>query len=99
MEGRITKKVLFIFWTILSIQSMVWIIFNILNLGLLFREFTFQFVFILSCLSFLVSVISIKDLISDVNDILKEEKNKQKNVKDVYTYNQLLDPPDTNMYN
>ena len=99
MEGRITKKVLFIFWTILSIQSIAWIIFNIFNSSLLFTEFTFQFVFILSCLCFFVSVISIKELISDVKNILKEEKIKQKNVKDVYMYNQLLDPPDTNMYN
>jgi len=99
MKGKITQKVLFIFWTMLAIQSIVWIIFNIFNVNLLFTKFTFQFVFILSSLSFFVSVISIKELFAEVKNIMNKEKIKQRNVKDVYMYQQLLDPPDTGMYN
>jgi len=99
MKGKITQKVLFIFWTILAIQSIVWIVFNIFNFNSLLTKFTFQFVFILSCLSFFVSVISIKALFTEVKKILNEEKIKQRNVKDVYIYQQLLDPPDSDMYN
>ena len=99
MKGKRTKKVLFIFWTILAILSIVWIVFNILNVNLILTKFTFQFVFVLSCLSFFVSMISIKELFAEVKKILNEEKIKQRNVKDVYLYQQLLEPPDSDMYN
>jgi len=99
MKGLISEKFLFIFWIILALQSIVWIIFNIFNLNLIITKSNFQFVFILSCLSFFVSILSIRKLITDVKNILKEEKIKQRNVKDVYMYSQLLDPPDSGMYN
>jgi hypothetical protein len=99
MKGSITQRVLFIFWTILAILSMAWIIFNIINFYLLLTEFTFQFVFILACLSFFISMLSINVLLTKVKFIMNLENEKQRNIRDVYRYEQLLDPPDTNMYN
>ena len=99
MKGLISEKFLFIFWIILALQSIVWIFFNIFNVNLILTKSTFQFVFILSCLSFFVSILSIRKLLAEVKNMLKEEKIKQRNVKDVYMYQQLLDPTDTEMYN
>ena len=99
MKGKRTQRVLSIFWTILAIQSIVWIIFNIININLLLTEYTFQFVFILACISFFVSILSINELLTKVKHIVNKENAKQRNVKDVYRYQQLLDPPDTDMYN
>ncbi len=99
MKGLNFNKFLFIFWIILALQSIIWIIFNIFNLNLILTQSPFQFVFILSCLSFIVSILSIRKLLAEVKNILKEERVKERNVKDVYVYSQLLDPPDSGMYN
>ena len=99
MKGSITQRVLFIFWTILAILSIIWIIFNIFNINLLLTEIIFQFVFALACLSFFVSVLSINVLLKKVQYIMNLENERQRNIKDVYRYEQLLDPPDNGMYN
>ena len=99
MKGLNFNKFLFVFWIILALQSIIWIIFNIFNLNLILTQYPFQFVFILSCLSFIVSILSIRKLLAEVKNILKEERVKERNVKDVYVYSQLLDPPDSGMYN
>jgi predicted Zn-dependent protease len=99
MNGLNFNKFLFIFWIIIALQSIIWIIFNIFNVNLILTQSPFQFVFILSCLSFIVSILTIRKLLAEVKNILKEERFNQRNVKDVYMYSQLLDPPDSGMYN
>jgi hypothetical protein len=99
MKGLNSEKFLFIFWIILALLSIVWIFFNIFNFNLIITKSTFQFVFILSCFSFFVSILSIKKLLVEIKYIIKEEKIKQRNVKDVYRYSQLLNPPNSGMYN
>ena len=99
MKGNSIQRVLFIFWTILATLSIIWIIFNVINFSLILTEFTFQFVFIMACLSFFVSMFSLKLLIAKVKHIIDLENEKQRNIKDVYRYEQLLNPPDTYMYN
>jgi len=99
MKGNITKRVLFLFWTMLAILSIMWILFTIINFSLLLTEFTFKFVFSMACLSFFVSILSINILLNKVNYIINLKNERQRNIKDVYRYEQLLDPPDNNMYN
>ena len=99
MKGLNSEKFLFIFWIILALLSIVWVFFNIFNFNLIITKSTFQFVFILSCFSFFVSILSIKKLLVEIKHIIKEEKIKQRNVKDVYRYSQLLNPPNSGMYN
>jgi hypothetical protein len=99
MNGLNFNKFLFIFWVILALQSIVWIIFNIFNVNLILTKSTFQFVFILSCFSLFVSILSIRKLLAEVKNLLIKERVKQRNVKNVYMYSKLLDPPDSGMYN
>jgi len=99
MKGKRNQKILFIFWTILLVLAIILMIFNLFNIDLLFTEIVYQFVLILSCLSLFASIISIREILVDVKLKIVEENEKERNIKDVYRYQQLLDPPDTNMYN
>jgi len=99
MKGKRTQKVLFIFWTILTILTVFWIIFNIFNISLLLTESVYQFVFVLSCLCLFASIISVREILADAKLKIIEENEKQRNIRDVYRYQQLLDPPDADMYN
>ena len=99
MKGKRTQKILFIFWTILAILTVFWIIINMFNINSLLTESVYQFVFILSCLCLSVSILSIREILADVKLEIVEENEKQRNIQDVYRYQQLLDPPDAEMYN
>jgi hypothetical protein len=100
MKGRKTRCVLFLFYLILATLSGSWVVFSIINrANLLFTEPVYQFVFIILCLSFVLAVFSIRESLNDTKYKIKDMKNKEKNVKDMYRYNQLLDPPDAEMNN
>lgn len=94
MKGRNTRKILFIFWLLLATLSAAWIIFNVLNdINLIFSELVYRFVFIISCLSFFISVLSLHVILVEIKSKINEEREKQKNVREFYQYSQLLDPP------
>jgi len=100
MKGRKTRGILFFFCIILATLSGSWIFISILDgMKLFFTEFVYQFVFIMSCLSFFISVVSTHQILASVKEKIEDVKNKEKNVKDMYRYNQLLDPPDADMNN
>ena len=97
MKGRRTPGVLFIFWLLLATLSASWIFFSILNdMSLIFTESVYQFVFIISCLSLFIAVISLHDILAKVKSKINAEKEKQKNIRDFHQYTQLLDPPSMN---
>lgn len=94
MKGNITKGILFIFWLLLAALSTLWIFFTIItNINLILTETLYQFVLIISCVSILIAVISLNAIISEIKLEIKEDTEKQKNIRDYYKYNQLLDPP------
>ncbi len=97
MEGKKAKQVLFIFWIILAILSSFWIIFTLLfDISLILTRFVYQFLFILSCCSITIAILSIREILSEVKSQIIEEKFKEKSIRDYYQYTQLLDPPEMN---
>jgi len=94
MKGRRTRGMLFIFCLLLATLSASWIFFSVLkDINLFFTELIYQFVFIISCLSLIIALIYIHEILDEAKSKIKEKKEKQKNVRDYYQYTQLLDPP------
>ena len=94
MKGNIPKGILFIFWLLLATLSTQWIFFTIItNINLILSEKLYQYVLIISCVSLLIAVISLIAIISEIKLEINVDTEKQKNIRDYYKYNELLDPP------
>lgn len=100
MKGKRTQGVLFLFWIILAILSTFWIVFILVNyLHLVLTLLIFQFVFILSYITLIIAVIDIYEILTNGNNIFNKREQREKNIEDIYRYQQLLNPPDSDMYN
>jgi len=96
MKGIRYQRIQFIVWLSVAMLSAAWIIFNaITNMSLISLP-AYLFVFILGCLSLVMALLSIRKRVSDVKTKINEEKEHEKNVKDFYLYQQLLNPPEIN---
>lgn len=96
MKGIRYQRLQFVVWLSVAILSAIWIIFNVINNISLISLPVYLFVFILGFLSFIMALISIRKRVSDVKTKIDEEKEHEKNVKDFYLYQQLLNPPEIN---
>lgn len=73
--------------------SASWLLFNIIgNIELLLEPF-YQFVAILTCFTALVGITSLRKLLIGIRFKINDIKEKEKNVKECYQYEQLLNPP------
>ncbi|MCK4366067.1 MAG: hypothetical protein KAW45_08445 [Thermoplasmatales archaeon] len=100
MKGRNFQGILFIIWLIIATLSAIWILFSIiLDVNLILTETVYQFVLLISCLSLIIATISIHEMLTNAKNKIIDQKIKEKNVRDVYRYQQLLDPPDADMNN
>ena len=100
MKEKRTKGVLFIFWLILAILSASWIIFAIYNyLHLIITLSILQFVFILSYISLIISIVAITEILTNGNNKLNKRQQREKNINEIYQYQQLLDPPEADKNN
>ena len=87
-----------IFWVLLIILSSAWLIFLIINNIILIQTNAFLFlVLIIAGFSFTLSVYFIYQIIFDTRLELKKAREKEKNVRDIIKYEQVLDPP--SLYN
>lgn len=94
MKGRRKRGISFIFCLLLATLSASLIFFTVLrDINLIFKELTYQFVFVISCLSLIISLIYIHEILDEAKSKMKKQKEKQKNIRDYYQYTQLLDPP------
>jgi len=85
----------FIFSLAFLILSVSWFIFRMVGyIGLISAEPVGQFVLAMACLSFLIAVISLYKILSDMRYKINDVKEKEKTVRDFYRYDQLLNPPD-----
>ena len=66
---------------------------------LFFIESIFQFVFILSILNLVIAIVSVYEIYNNARQKVFERNKKEKNIKDFYSYQQLLEPPDADMNN
>lgn len=83
-----------IFWVLLIILSSAWLMFLIVNNLLLIQTNIFLFlVLIIAALSFTLSMYFIYQIIYDVRVELKKAREKEKNIKEIIQYKQILEPP------
>ena len=94
MKGFRTRGIIFIFWILLALLSAFYIIFSIINFGIVYL-----FVFILAFLGLFTAIISINKMLIDARYLLKLKKEKENHVRDFYRYQQLFNPPDSDMNN
>ena len=88
----------FTFWVLIIILSAAWLIFLLINnVHLVYEQPPFLIVLIIAIAAFTLSFFFISQLIVDVRLEIQKEREKQRNIRDVYQYDQLLDPP--SMYN
>lgn len=76
---------------------LTFILFN--NSNYFFKKPIFLLIFVLSYLSLIMAISFIRETFKKVKNKLNNIKEKERNVKDVYRYLQLLNPPDTGMNN
>ncbi len=82
------------FWVLLIILSTAWLVFLIVNNLILIQTNIFLLlVFIVAALSFTLSMYFIFQIIFDIRVELKKAREKEKNIRDIIQYEQLLEPP------
>lgn len=82
------------FWVLLIILSTAWLMFLIVNNLILVQTNIFLLlVLIIAGLSFTLSMYFIFQIIFDIRVELKKAREKEKNVRDIIQYEQLLEPP------
>ena len=93
-----TLTVIFTFWILLIILSAAWLIFLVYNnYYLISINIIYLTVLIVACFAFVLSLFFIFQVLIDVRIQLKKAKQKERNIKDILQYDQILEPP--SMYN
>ena len=89
-----TLTMIFTFWILLIILSSSWLILLFINnFYLATSNILFGIILLIAGFSFLLSMYFIVQILYDVRVELKKEREKQKNIRDMYKYDQLLEPP------
>lgn len=87
-------KTVFSFWVLLVVLSVSWFAFIFYNnLNLIFESYLVLFAIIVASISFVLSISFISIMIMDLIKEIKIEKRRQKDVNEVYRYNQVVEPP------
>ena len=82
------------FWVLLIILSSAWLVFLIVNNLILIQTNIFLLlVLIVAGLSFTLSMYFIFQIIFDIRVELKKAREKEKNIREIIQYEQLLEPP------
>ena len=68
-------------------------------MSLIYNGPIYLFVFILFWLSFNITVISIYEIYTNLKNKINNKKEMERNTKDIYRYQKLIDPPDTDINN
>lgn len=83
--------------TIFTIIVAYWFISSILNdFNLLLSNNICKLIGVFVFLCFIFSMYLLKKLLVELRYEIDSHKEKERNVRDIYLYNQLLDPPTTN---
>lgn len=97
MKNRRILLLIFIFSLLFAIMEIAWFFYNYnKNVSLIFTESIFQFVLAGVCLSFFVAFLSLYKYFNEEQIENVKPKNIEKDIKDIYQYEQLLNPPDFN---
>ena len=89
-----TLTLIFTFWILLIILSAAWLVFLIFNnYYLISINLIYLAVLVIACFAFILSMYFILQILIDVRIELKKAKEKERNIRDILQYDQLLDPP------
>lgn len=89
-----TLTMVFTFWVLVIIMSISWLLFLLINnVYLIFEQTIFLFVLVIAVVGFSLSMFFIFQIIQDIRVEIQKEREKLRNIRDVYQYDQLLDPP------
>ena len=95
-SGRILLLI-FIFSLLFGIMEISWLLYYYSkDLSLIFTESLNQFVLAGIILSFFVAFLSIRKYVSGDDLEIVKPKNIEKSIKEIYQYEQLLNPPEVN---
>jgi len=82
------------FWVLLIILSTSWLVYLIINnFHLVSENIFYLLLLIFAGLSFTLSMYFVSQILFDVRIELRKAREKEKNVRDILQYEQLLDPP------
>ncbi|PNX45943.1 MAG: hypothetical protein BV457_08575 [Thermoplasmata archaeon M9B1D] len=89
-----TLAIIFTFWILLIILSAAWLVFLIYNnYYLISINLIYLAVLIVACFAFVLSMFFIFQVLIDIRIQLKKAKQKERNIKDILQYDQILEPP------
>lgn len=84
----------FTFWVLLIVLSTAWVLHLLTNNAqLIFEELSLLIVLIVAGISFFLSLFFVHQIVVDVLFEIKKEREKEKNVKEILQYEQLVEPP------
>jgi len=97
MFNRRTLTMIFVFSLSLMILSISLLIFHLMDHVDFFLETpTFILILIIGCLGFILAVMSFFKIQVEVEYKIDELEDTEKSIRDIYQYDQLIDPPDMN---
>ena len=89
-----TLAIIFTFWILLIILSAAWLVFLVYNnYYLISINLIYLAVLIVACFAFVLSMFFIFQVLVDVRIQLKKAKQKERDIKDILQYDQILEPP------
>ena len=89
-----TLTMVFAFWILLIILSSAWLVFLIFNnYNLISVNFIYLLILAIACFAFVLSMYFIFQMLIDVRYELKKAREKERNVRDILQYEQLVEPP------
>lgn len=84
----------FTFWVLLILMSVSWLVFLFYNnLHLVSSNIIIGLVLLTAIISFTLSMYFISQMLVDVRVEIKKAREKERNIRDILEYNQVLDPP------
>ena len=84
----------FTFWVLLILMSVSWLVFFFFyNLHLVSSNIIIGLVLVIAIISFTLSMYFISQMLVDVRVEIKKAREKERNIRDILEYNQVLDPP------
>ena len=98
MKGLKTSQITFIFWILLSLFFILYVVFISFN-NMFISKIIYVFIFVMVMFGFFGAIISVYNRFIKVKYLLKIKQEKEKNIRDFYRYQQILDPPDFDLYN
>jgi high-affinity nickel permease len=96
MTDRKLFSIVFILSFLFLVLSVIWFVLRIAtgSTGLIFTEISDQIILIIGFISFFIAFLSVRKLLEDIRYEINEIKEIEKNVRDFYRYEQLMNPSD-----